>query len=309
MDRTITYQITEADNGSSILSFLKARQYTHSVLVGLKKTENSILLNGKWAYVNEQLRAGDILEILLHEYAKLETILPNRIPLDILYEDADLIAINKPSHMPVHPSLNHYENTLANALAAYNAERGIRYPFRCINRLDRDTTGLTIVAKHALSAGILGSQVREHSMKRTYAAICQGRVPEKGTIRAKIARKEDSAMERCINEKDGEEAITHYRRLLYRPDFDLSFVALQLETGRTHQIRVHMKALGYPLIGDFLYNPVFDRISRQALHACALSFDHPITQERLSLYAPLPDDLQRLFPSVQLPCLVRDLTF
>ena len=189
-------------------------------------------------------------------------------------------------------------------------------PFRCINRLDKDTTGITILAKNSLSGGILGRQMNERKIHRTYLAIVRGITPESGTITAPIGRKEGSVLERQVDIGQGEYACTHYFRLAVKEIFPkntfsreplspdaLSLIALRLDTGRTHQIRVHMSYFGYPLIGDFLYNPDFSLTKRQALHACQLKFEHPITKAQLCFTAPLPADMQMLFPEFHVPDL------
>ena len=218
--------------------------------------------------------------------------------------------------MPVHPSMTHYEHTLSNAVFYYLGSKNEAGPFRCINRLDKDTTGITILAKNSLSGGILGRQMNERKIHRTYLAIVRGITPESGTITAPIGRKEGSVLERQVDFGQGEYACTHYRRLAVKEIFPkntfsreplspdaLSLIALRLDTGRTHQIRVHMSYLGYPLIGDFLYNPDFSLTKRQALHACQLKFEHPITKEQLCFTAPLPADMQMLFPEFHIPDL------
>lgn len=301
--RQIAYTINENNAGASIRTFLRQKEYSRQVIVRLKKTQGGILHNGSWAHVNELLEPGDTLTVTLADEPANPDILPVPLQFGIVYEDEDLIVIDKPAGMPVHPSINHHEETLANVLYAYNRDHDTAYPFRCINRLDRDTTGLTIVAKHALSAAILGSQVKSRTIQRTYAAICTGFVPDGGTITAGIARKNGSTVERTVNDTDGEAAITHFKRMDYRTGPDLSFVLLKLETGRTHQIRVHMKHIGHPLIGDFLYNPDMRHIKRQALHACQLKFTHPVTGAAMQLFAPLPADMSAIFP-VDIPTLL-----
>lgn len=297
MKRILTYTISSAHSGDTILQFLKSLNYTHQVIVDLKKTPNGILRNGIWAYVNEILNDGDIITITIDEEPKNSTIIPIHLPFSIVYEDEDIVVINKPAQMPIHPSINHYDSTLANAVAFHYNNLKQPFTFRCLNRLDRDTTGLTILAKHALSAGILNQQIRQRNLHRTYLAICQGQVPSFGTIDAPIARVSSSTIERCVDFNNGERAVTHYKRITYDSAKNLSLVRLLLETGRTHQIRVHMKHLGYPLIGDFLYNADYTYINRQALHSYQLDFIHPITQEKMHLTAPLPQDLQSIFPS------------
>lgn len=303
MIRTFDYQITAPDAHRTILEYLTARGYSHAILVHLKKTPESILLNGKWEYVTARLKPGDHLHILLSEPEASKNIKPISAPLAICYEDADILVVNKPSGMPIHPSQGHHENTLANAVCGYFHEQGIPYTFRCVNRLDRDTTGLVILAKHMLSAAILNQAVVKRNIHREYLAITDGKVPENGTISAPIGRKSDSSIERQVDFCHGEPAVTHYRRLAFRDG--LSLVALHLETGRTHQIRVHMKYLGCPLIGDFLYHPDFApandtrsiKIKRQALHSYRLQFTHPITGLPMDFLAPLPADMAALFPS------------
>lgn len=190
--------------------------------------------------------------------------------------------------MPVHPSINHYTHTLANALAAYNKEKGVSMVFRCINRLDRDTSGLTIIAKHMLSAAVLGNDMKNRKIHREYLGIADGFVADCGTIDAPIARKKDSVLERTVDFENGETAVTHFQCL--KRENGLSLVSFRLETGRTHQIRVHMNYNHTPLIGDFLYHPTNRQMERQALHAWRLAFTHPITGEALSFEAPIPDD-------------------
>ena len=245
-------------------------------------------------YVRTPLQAGDLLKITLTEDTPSQNIVPVAMPLSIVYEDEDILLLNKPADMPVHPSVNNYDNTLANGAAWYYAQQGKPFVFRCINRLDRDTTGLLILAKNALSASILSAQMKKREIHRTYQAIVKGvPIPESGTIDAPIARKEGSAIERCVDFEKGERAVTHYRVLDSRNDYSL--VQLSLETGRTHQIRVHMGYLGHPLLGDYLYYPDFSRIKRVSLHSYALSFTHPMTGSPLTFRAPLPEDMADLF--------------
>ena len=295
MERKLEYIITNEFHNKTIEHFLKAQEYPHQAIVQLKKTQKGICKNGIWAYVNETLEEGDVLSLYLMEDVEKSSILPVFVDISILYEDEDLVLINKPANMPIHPSMNHYEGTLANGLMYYFKEKEQDFTFRCINRLDRDTSGLTIVAKHLLSAGILSRQVSKREIKRTYLAICSGLVSETGTIDAPIARVHNSTIERCVDFENGERAVTHYKRIAYDKEKDLSLVELHLETGRTHQIRVHMKYLGHPIIGDFLYNPDYRFCDRQALHSYRLSFTHPITKKEMHFASPLPEDLKCIF--------------
>lgn len=289
MQRNFIYHITESENGSTILSYLKSKGYPHAVIVHLKKTPESILLNEHWEYVNTKIKTGDVLTIKLIETESSENIPPVSAPFSIIYEDDDILVVNKPANMPIHPSLNHYENTLANAVCHYYANQGIPYTFRCVNRLDKNTTGLTIIAKHMLSSAILSQDVAVKNIKREYLAIVKGNTPDSGTIDAPIGRKDASAIERQIDLENGEHAVTHYRKIETKNGYTL--LSLVLETGRTHQIRVHMASIGHPLIGDFLYHPDSKELPRQALHSYKLEFHHPITKEAMVLSAPMPSDM------------------
>ena len=258
MNRIFEYTISPTDAPCTVGEFLKQKGYSRQIIIHLKKTENGILRNGVWAYVRTQLFPGDSLKITLVEENASENILPVPIEPEIVYEDEDLVVVNKPFDMPVHPSIHNYDNTLANAMAYYYQQQGETFIFRCINRLDRDTTGLLILAKNALSASILSS-----------------------------------AIERCVDFEKGERAVTHYKVL--KTKGSLALVELSLETGRTHQIRVHMDYIGCPLLGDYLYHPDFSKINRVALHSYALSFSHPVTQKPMEFHMPLPKDMAGLF--------------
>lgn len=297
--RTLQYRITESDTYSNIHELLKAHGYSSTVIRHLKETENGIQRNGVWSRVYEPLCSGDTVTILLTEEASSENIVPTPLPLDIVYEDEDLLIINKPAGMPIHPSQGNYDNTLANACAYYFQQKGEPFTYRCINRLDRDTTGLLILARHAYSASLLSSMVAKREIHREYLALATGLVPDSGVIEAPIARVDGSTIEREVNFETGEFARTHYRRLEYKNGYSL--VSLKLDTGRTHQIRVHMKYIGHPLPGDFLYNPDYSVIRRQALHSYRLTFTHPITGKELQFTAPLPDDMKpNMKPDMQI---------
>lgn len=291
MKRILTYPIAAATGQQKVSSFLKSQGYSSRNLTELKKNPESIQVNGSPVYMNCTLNTGDLLTVHITEDASSAKISPVRLPLQIIYEDEDLMVINKAAGMPIHPSVNNYGNSLGNALAYYFARQQKPFVFRCINRLDRDTSGLTIVAKHMVSAGMLSAMVSQKKIVREYLAIVRGSLtPENGVINAPLSRKPGSILERTVDFAQGETAVTHYRKIDEKNGHSL--VSLILETGRTHQIRVHMKYLGYPLIGDYLYNPDTKLISRQALHSYRLHFTHPITRETLEFTAPLPEDMQ-----------------
>ena len=289
MERQILYIIDK--DYKSISDFLKSKGYTSSNIVELKKYENGIVLNGTWAYMNQKPAILDRLLVRVCEYKKSENILPVFIKLDIKYEDEDIVVLNKPSDMPIHPSLNNYENSMANALMYYYRDKN--FVFRCINRLDRDTTGLSVVAKHFLSAGILNTFMQRREIKRVYNAIVEddGSLTESGTVDAPIAREDNTLIKRRVS-KEGQRAITHFKVL--KRLRGASLIELRLDTGRTHQIRVHMSYIGHPLVGDYLYNErYYDKENvRPLLHSKSLSFTHPITGEDLYLECELPKDFK-----------------
>lgn len=293
MDRTITYTITESEQGLRVEQYLRRRGYSRQNLTELKKMSESILVNGTWYYMHQKLSDGDTLTVHIQETESSEKIPPVEHPLDIIYEDEDILVVNKPAGMPIHPSMNNYYHSLANALAWYYEQQGKPFIFRCTNRLDRDTSGLTVIAKHMVSSNILSRMGYRHEIYREYLAIVRGSVvPSSGTICAPLSRKPGSVIERTVDFEHGEPAVTHYHVIEEKNGHSL--VSLNLETGRTHQIRIHMKYLGFPLIGDYLYNPDMEFMDRQALHSHQLMFTHPITGEIMKFTAPLPDDMCRV---------------
>ena len=293
MERTITYHIDNTSAGLRIEQYLRRRGYSYQNLTQLKKMHESILLNGVWSYMRASVQDGDILTVHIQEPESSPHIPPVSLPLDIVYEDEDIVVVNKPAGMPIHPSLNNYENSLANGLMYYYQEQGKPFIFRCTNRLDRDTSGLTVVAKHMVSSSILSGMGVRHEITREYLAVVRGVLkPSEGTIDAPIGRTGSSMIERKIDFENGERAVTHYRAI--KEQNGHSLVSLILETGRTHQIRVHMKYIGRPLVGDYLYNPDMEYITRQALHSYRLAFAHPVTGEKMEFTAPLPEDMRRI---------------
>lgn len=293
MNRNIDYIIDEDSAGLRVEQFLRRKRYSGQNLSEIKRMPKSILVNGVHYYMRQELSTGDHLQVRICETQNSEKIPPTKLPLDIIYEDEDLLVLNKPAGMPIHPSLNNYTNSIANALAYYFQSQGKPFIFRCCNRLDRDTSGLTIVSKHLVSGSILSDMTKYREVHREYLAIARGSVtPSEGTIQAPLGRKEGTIIERTVDWEHGEDAVTHYK--LVKEANGHSLVSLRLETGRTHQIRIHMKYLGYPLIGDYLYNPDMEYMTRQALHSHHMEFTHPITGEHMSFTAPLPEDMARV---------------
>lgn len=293
MNRNIDYIIDEDSAGLRVEQFLRRKRYSGQNLSEIKRMPKSILVNGVHYYMRQELSTGDHLQVRICETQNSEKIPPTKLPLDIVYEDEDLLVLNKPAGMPIHPSLNNYTNSIANALAYYFQSQRKPFIFRCCNRLDRDTSGLTIVSKHLVSGSILSDMTKYREVHREYLAIARGSVtPSEGTIQAPLGRKEGTIIERTVDWEHGEDAVTHYK--VVKEANGHSLVSLRLETGRTHQIRIHMKYLGYPLIGDYLYNPDMEYMTRQALHSHHMEFTHPITGEHMSFTAPLPEDMARV---------------
>lgn len=293
MDRIFHYQITENERGTTVLDFLRKKGFSRHILSSMKADKEALTRNGQRIGGREQLLAGDYFRVRLLETVDSDGIVPVSMPLSILYEDEDILVINKPADMPVHPSIGNYTNTLANGVAAYLDAKDEHSPFRCINRLDRDTSGALILAKNAFSAAVLSTQMRNRQIRRTYLAVVEGITPPNGTISAPISRVDDSVIERHVDFLHGEPAVTHYERLEVKNEHSL--LEIHLETGRTHQIRVHMGYIGHPLPADYLYHPVYDCFKRQPLHSLQLEFRHPVTDKSMCLLAPVSEDMCNAF--------------
>lgn len=293
MNRIFHYQITENEQGTTVLDFLRKKGFSRHILSSMKADKEALIRNGQRIGGREQLLAGDYFRVRLLETVDSDGIIPVSMPLSILYEDEDILVINKPADMPVHPSIGNYTNTLANGVAAYLDAKDEHSPFRCINRLDRDTSGALILAKNAFSAAVLSTQMRNRQIRRTYLAVVEGITPPNGTISAPISRVDDSVIERHVDLLHGEPAVTHYERLETKNEHSL--LEIHLETGRTHQIRVHMGYIGHPLPADYLYHPVYDCFKRQPLHSLQLEFRHPVTDKPMCLLAPVSEDMCNAF--------------
>lgn len=290
--KQITYRISPEQENQTVERFLRSQGFSRHLVITTKYHKNGLLLDGRPTRSNVRLHTGQLLTAAIVSHAPNETLQPVELPLFIVYEDEDIIVLNKPAGMPVHPSQGHYTDTLSNALAYYYQQLNEPFTARSVGRLDRDTSGLVLFARHELSACILAEQMRNREIHREYRAICTGILPESGTIDAPIARAHDSTIERVVDFKRGERAITHFQRLSMSHGFSLA--AVRLETGRTHQIRVHMKYIGHPLPGDFLYHPNYDVIHRQALHSFRLVFQHPIIKKTMDFTVPIPEDMQNI---------------
>lgn len=252
------------------------------------KKEKSVTVNGKYVPMHTVVCSGDIISIeLAHESNEYEA---QQMGIEVLYEDFDLLVVEKPFGMVVHPTRNHLENTMLNALKYYFDENGIRSKVRFVNRLDRDTSGILIVAKNAYAHSVLTKDTSMWDMYKKYVAVVEGKLDESGTIRLPIIKSEDG-IRRTVDE-NGQECVTHYRTVASNER--ASFVELELETGRTHQIRVHMSATGHPIFGDELYGGNMDFIERQALHCIELGFYSPRLEKEIRVKTKLHDDITEL---------------
>ncbi len=292
MTRKLEFKIDEAFDKKTVLTFLKSQGFSSRIIKDIKYNPHGILIRNKKVTVQKQLKKGDTLTVYIRE--KDETAVKARnLPLDIVYEDRDVIVINKPPFMATHPTQDNYDNTLANALAFYFQQKGENCHIRPVNRLDKNTSGLILVAKNALSAGILSDDLKQKRVRREYFAIVEG-CPDKkeGTVDAPIARESGSAIKRCVDFESGDSALTHYSVI---SGGEFSLLKLWLETGRTHQIRVHMSHIGHAVAGDFLYGTEFlGGINRHALHSATLTFLHPIDKKEMHFEADLPRDMKLL---------------
>ncbi|MBQ8249625.1 MAG: RluA family pseudouridine synthase [Clostridia bacterium] len=289
--------------GLTVKELLLKYGISHSLAARLKRLDDGITVNGEHVTVRRILSEGDLLTLATEDLPQdeNESLIPHEMPLDIIFEDDDLIAVNKPPDMATHPSIGHFEDTLANGLAYYFAAQGKPFVFRAVNRLDRDTSGVVLVAKSRLSAARLSGLMREGRIRKTYIAVLNGKLPdENGRIETCIRRKNASIILRevCEESADGaKHAITVYETLFSSDN--ASVVRAEPITGRTHQLRVHFSHLGAPIVGDAFYGTAEDMptmldsaVSRQALHAASLKID--FGDRLLELEADLPLDMVRL---------------
>lgn len=288
--------IDEKNDDITLLQFIKRNTDISSAhLKRLKFTDGGITVNGRHATVRYVLKKGDILSLATEDKESPPHITPCKLPIDIAYEDEDCVIPSKPADMPTHPSRDHYDDTVANALAFRYGELCIPFVFRPVNRLDRNTSGLLIVAKNRIAAGKLSAAMAEGKIKKTYLAILSGKLPQKeGKIETNLRRTSGSIIVRevCGENEGGDYALTEYRVLLEKNGYSL--VAASPITGRTHQLRVHFSSLGCPILGDDLYGEPSPLIDRQALHSALVSFPKPSNGETISVTAPPPEDMQKV---------------
>lgn len=285
------FLITEAEQGMLIRDFLRAQGVSSALGAALKRNERGILQNGSRVTVRAVLSAGDVLELAIEQQQTEGHVVPRPLPVSVLLENEDLLVLNKAADMPTHPSHGHFEDTLANALAYRYGTADAPFSPRFINRLDRNTTGCVLAARHALSAAVLSKAMAAGEIQKTYIALATGRVSEKTEIVTGIRRREASVIFReTCPVGEGELARTLVESLYASDAFSL--LRLTPYTGRTHQLRVHLASVGHPLLGDDLYGGKQDLIGRHALHAATLTFPMPRDKKIMTVRAPLPADMR-----------------
>lgn len=298
--KTELYEVLNEQEGERLDKFLSIiyPDQSRSFFQKLIK-ENKILVNDKPEKANYRIKSDDLINITIPDAVETQ-IVPENIPIDIIYEDEDILIVNKPKGMVVHPSAGHYSGTLVNAIMYHckDSLSGINGEIRpgIVHRIDMDTTGSLIVCKNDESHINIAEQIKVHSVNRIYEGIVIGNLKDdEGTIEGPIGRHPIDRKKMCINEKNGKPAITHYKVLERFGNY--TYVQFKLETGRTHQIRVHMASIGHPLLGDQLYSSgksPYKNLQGQTLHAKTIGFIHPRTNEYVEFSAPLPDYFEKL---------------
>lgn len=291
----LDYRVPVSEVGLTIEKLMRTTLGFSRTLIRRLKRCSGVTVNGQTTYLNRQLKEGDQISISLR-FDGNKDILPQPIPLDIIFEDKHLLVVNKPPTMLVHPLKHEPCNTLTNALLYYYRQNDMEMTSRPVTRLDRNTSGLVVVAKHAHAGFRLAQQLHTGNLQREYLAVVQGRVSQaQGTIDLPIALCEDSKIKHTVH-PGGRRAATHYFTVKYLEAHTL--VRLRLETGRTHQIRVHMSHIGHPLVGDTLYGGNDREMKRQALHCYRVKITHPITGRLLVMEAPVPEDMQMFIKNI-----------
>jgi len=292
--------ITSENNNKKLLDYLRRDLgFSRAAVTALKVRDDGILLNGEHVTVRALLHTGDELWLGIEDRDGDVNgqIAPVKLSIDIIYEDDNVVCVNKPCGMPTHPTHGHYEDTLANALAYYYKEKGIPFVFRAVNRLDRDTSGVVLIAKNQAAADYLGAQIRGRTVRKRYIAVCHGTLYGSGQIEGYIRRLGASIITRALYTEgdESEYSLTRYE-VLSRGTLH-SVVECEPVTGRTHQIRVHLASLGCPIYGDTLYGGE-DSMRRQALHAHSLEFKLPFVGKKIVVTAPLAEDINKLIEDI-----------
>ena len=288
----LSYQIDKDEHYDNVLHVLKEQFLLSDRLITKLKKANKIYLNSLPTYTKKSVTVGDTVSVLIDFEEDNSNIVASNIPLNIIYEDDYLLVLNKPANIAIHPSILHFDNSLSNGVKFYFDKLGLKKKIRIVNRLDRNTSGIVILAKNEYIQECLIKQMKTNEFKKEYLAIAKGILESKsGTLNFPIARKEGSIIERTVT-SDGDSAITHYD--VVKEFNNLSLVHIVLGTGRTHQIRVHFSHIGHPILGDTLYGSPSELINRQALHSYKLTFIHPVTKKELILESSLPNDIKNI---------------
>ncbi len=287
LEKNIIFKVEES--GKTLEDFLLEQNISSRLFRRVYKSKN-VFVNGILKNKNENLNIGDTVIISIED--EMDNTLPQNIPLDIVYEDMDILALNKPPFIVVHPTKSHQENTLSNGIAYYFKENNIKRKIRLVNRLDMNTSGILLVAKSSFAHQQMALQFENNEVEKRYIAVVDGIVEkDKGIIDLPIGREEEKSIRKIVT-SDGKEAITKYK-VIERYN-NTTLLDIELVTGRSHQIRVHLNHIGHPIIGDTLYFEPSEHINRQALHAYYLKIKQPRTYEEIELKAKLPKDIEKI---------------
>lgn len=294
----LVYVVPSEEDGWLLKTIILRKMHvSRSLLARLKLTERGITVNGDRVYISVRVQAGDVVALRMEQECS-DDIVPQELPIELLFEDEHVMVVNKRAGMIVHPTTGHYTNTLANGVMYHWQQAGKKHRFRPVHRLDQFTSGAIAIAKTPYVDHILSEQMKQQQFERQYVALVHGIIAQpKGTIDAPIDRDPAEPHKRIVTEA-GYRSVTHYE-VVEQFAGQMTMVNLWLETGRTHQIRVHMTHIGHPLLGDEMYYTDASRampyeMKRQALHAAKLAFTHPITKQRVAFEAPLPDDMKEI---------------
>ena len=293
MKKNMTYRIE--DGNITIKDFLLSHNISSKAISTLKKQVDGILVNGKVQFTNYKLQPNDILSINLDENNDYENIIATKMDLNILYEDDDIVIVNKSADITVHPSKKYFTNSLVNGLTYYYQNKNMDVKLHCITRLDKETSGCVLFAKNRIAANCLSNMVKQKEISKTYLSLASGKVSKQHfLISAPISRISKGNILRCVDFQTGKEALTECFLLEYYPSNDISLLKCLLHTGRTHQIRVHLQYINHPIVSDSLYNKSCNLLLRQGLHCYNIKFIHPISHQLIDVTSQLPADLKQV---------------